>query len=222
MCLKEINLWWDLDVSIESIRWKKNLGEIQILLWLRCLYITDDKNTHNHIRQDDNEFFEVITPFSYTRNANSWQRLWRNFSYHIIPWLNIKIFYKSSQIWYCQSTHLAWVWSCVAIPIKAALKERGEKKNHRKKTWIVHLYKAQEYWISTLPCQTNFSHQQKTQQATALTAKLTFKLCSQTLHWESAVSGCSSQCNKKLPCHPQFFSSYLILSVIQAIITLTF
>lgn len=66
----------DLDISIESIRWKKNLAEIQILLWLRGFYITvDDKNTHNHIRQDDSELFEVITPLRHTRTANSWQTM---------------------------------------------------------------------------------------------------------------------------------------------------
>lgn len=42
---------------------EKSRWETQILLWLRCSYVTpDDKNTHNHMRQNDSEFFEVITP----------------------------------------------------------------------------------------------------------------------------------------------------------------
>lgn len=35
----------------------KSLDKIQILLWVKCFYITiDDKNTYNH-SQGDREFF---------------------------------------------------------------------------------------------------------------------------------------------------------------------
>lgn len=45
----------------------KSLDKVQILLWVKCFYITvDDKNTHNH-SQGDSDFFEPKTPLSHKK-----------------------------------------------------------------------------------------------------------------------------------------------------------